>query len=94
MNKSELISAIAESAGIPSNKAEKALAAALEGISNALSQGDSFSIVGFGKFGVKHRSARQVRNPRTGKSIDVDAVTVPYFKAGKNLKELVDIDKK
>lgn len=90
MNKSQLVSSIADSAGISMVKAEKALAVALDSIVEALTQGGSVSLVGFGSFGIKQRSARKVRNPQTGQEMMIKATTVPYFKAGKNLKETVD----
>jgi DNA-binding protein HU-beta len=90
MNKAELISAIAEKAELSLLKAEKVLLAAIDTIFDTLTKGDSVSLVGFGNFGVKKRAARKVRNPRTGAQIDVLATTVPFFKAGKNLKEKVD----
>ena len=94
MNKSQLVSAIAESAEIPTIKAEKALGAAIDSIIDALTQGGSVSLVGFGSFGVKKRAARKVRNPRTGKEMTIDSRLVPFFKAGKNLKEAVDSTEK
>jgi DNA-binding protein HU-beta len=94
MNKSQLISTIAESAGLPVNKAEKALAATLNCIVDTLTQGGSVSLVGFGNFGVKTRAARKVRNPKTGKEMMIKAAQVPFFKAGKGLKEQVDTTKK
>ena len=90
MNKSQLISAIAESAGITLDQAEKILGSALEGITGTLTAGDSVSLVGFGRFGVKQRSARKVRNPQTGKEMMLEATTVPFFKVGKGLKDEVD----
>lgn len=90
MNKSQLISAIAESAGITVAKAEETLQAALNGITDTLTQGGSVAITGFGSFGVKKRAARKVRNPRTGQEMMLKDTIVPYFKAGKNLKETVD----
>lgn len=92
MNKSELISAIATHADLSFAKAEKALGAALDGIIDALIQGEEVSLVGFGRFGVRKRAARKVRNPQTGKEMTVEAAVVPFFKAGKNLKEVVDSD--
>lgn len=86
----QLISTIAENTGISQAKAEKALAAALDSIVAALTEGKSVSLVGFGSFGVKKRSARKVRNPQTGKEMLLEETIVPFFKAGKNLKELVD----
>ncbi len=90
MNKAQLINMMAESAGISNAKAEKALAAALDSITSTLTEGGQVSLVGFGSFGVKSRSARKVRNPQTGKEMMINATVVPYFKAGKNLKETVD----
>jgi DNA-binding protein HU-beta len=94
MNKTQLISTIAENAGISVIQAEKVLAAALDSIVGQLTQGGSVSLIGFGSFGVKKRSARKVRNPQTGKEMMIQATVVPYFKAGKNLKETVDTEKK
>jgi len=93
MNKSQLVSAIAANAQITATQAEKALGAALDSIVSALAKGGSVSLVGFGSFGVKTRAARNVRNPRTGKEMTIDSRAVPFFKAGKNLKDLVDSDK-
>lgn len=90
MNKAELTGAIAEKADITLAEAEKAVNIVLEGIVNVLSKGDGVTLTGFGNFGVKKRAARKVRNPQTGKEMTVDAKTVPFFKAGKKLKELVD----
>lgn len=90
MNKSQLVSAIAENAGLSQSKAEQALAAALDVIVKQLSDGQTVSLIGFGNFGVKKRSARKVRNPRTGEEMKIDATLVPYFKAGKNLKEKIE----
>lgn len=94
MNKSQLVSTIAEAAGISVAKAEQTLSAALSGIVDTLSSGGSVSLVGFGSFGVKKRSARKVRIPQTGKEMILDEKIVPYFKAGKNLKERVDSTEK
>jgi len=90
MNKSQLISAIANLAEIPISKAEQALKVALDSIDSALTAGKQVSLTGFGSFGVKERSARKVRNPRTGNAMMIDATTVPYFKPGKHLKAHVD----
>jgi DNA-binding protein HU-beta len=90
MNKSQLVSAIAEKAEITQAKAEQALDATLGSIMNILTEGGSVSLVGFGSFGVKKRAARKVRNPRTGVEMMTKAAIVPFFKAGKNLKDVVD----
>lgn len=90
MNKSQLVSTIANGADITMTEAERALSAILDSISGALTQGNSVSLIGFGSFGTKKRAARKVRNPRTGKEMMIQAAVVPYFKAGKGLKEQVD----
>ncbi|MDR3477325.1 MAG: HU family DNA-binding protein [Gammaproteobacteria bacterium] len=93
MNKSQLVSAIATKAELSVTKAEQALAAALDSIVDTLTKGESVSLVGFGSFGVRQRASRKVRNPRTGLEMTVKAAVVPFFKAGKNLKEEVDTEK-
>lgn len=93
MNKAQLISAIATKADISLAKAEKALAAALDSITDTLTKGENVALVGFGNFGVRTRAARKVRNPRTGEEMMIRAAVVPFFKAGKNLKEEVDSTK-
>ena len=66
MNKTELVSAIAEKTGLSKKDSEKALAAAVETVTEALKAGDKVQLVGFGTFEVKDRPARVGRNPRTG----------------------------
>ena len=90
MNKSELIDAIATSADLPKASAGRALDAVVDSITDALKKGDQVSLVGFGTFAVKHRSARSGRNPQTGATIEIKATNVPGFKAGKALKDAVN----
>ncbi len=90
MNKSELIDAIAASTGLTKADAGRALDATTDGITAALQGGQSVSLVGFGTFTVKHRAARQGRNPRTGETIQISASNNPTFKAGKALKDAVN----
>ena len=89
MNKTDLISSIAESAGLTKKDAEKALSATFDSISGALAKGDKVQLIGFGTFEVRERAARKGRNPATGKEIKIAASKVPAFKAGKALKEKV-----
>ncbi|QZA76543.1 HU family DNA-binding protein [Deefgea tanakiae] len=89
MNKSELIDAIAESAGLSKAAAGKALDATIEAISGALKSGDEVTLVGFGSFYVSEREERTGRNPRTGESITIAAAKQPKFRAGKSLKDAV-----
>jgi DNA-binding protein HU-beta len=90
MNKSELIDAIADSAGLTKADAGRALDAATDSIAKALQQGNTVSLVGFGTFTVRHRAARTGRNPRTGETIKIKASNNPAFKAGKALKDAVN----
>ena len=90
MNKTELIDAIAAAADLPKASAGRALDAVVESITDTLKKGDQVSLVGFGTFSVKHRSARTGRNPQTGAEIQIKAAKVPSFKAGKALKDAVN----
>ncbi len=90
MNKSELIDAIATKADLPKASAGRALDALIDAVSEALQQGDSVSLVGFGTFSVKDRAERQGRNPKTNEPITIKAARVPSFKAGKGLKDAVN----
>lgn len=90
MNKSELIDAIASSADISKASAGRALDGVVSAVTDALANGDSVSLVGFGTFAVKKREARAGRNPRTGETIQIKASNVPGFKAGKALKDAVN----
>jgi len=90
MNKSDLVVKIAEKMDISLMKAEEILSALIEGIVKTLKKGETVMLVGFGRFGIKKRAARKVRNPRTGAEMQIKAKVVPFFKAGKELKEAVD----
>ncbi|MBQ1860075.1 MAG: HU family DNA-binding protein [Clostridia bacterium] len=89
MNKTELIAALAEKAGLNKRDAEKALNAFTDVVTDTLIKGDKVQLVGFGSFEVKDRAARTARNPRTGDELTVPASKAPIFKAGKALKEAV-----
>lgn len=89
MNKVELIAQIAEKSGLSKKDAEKALAATVDAITEAVSNGDKVQLVGFGSFEVKQREARVGRNPKTKEAIEIPAARVPVFKAGRALKEAV-----
>ncbi|MFJ4065769.1 HU family DNA-binding protein [Pseudomonas sp. NPDC089996] len=90
MNKGELIDAIADAAEISKATAGKALNAITESVREALREGNSVNLVGFGVFAIRHRAARKGRNPQTGKPLKIPAAKVPTFKAGKSLKEAVN----
>lgn len=89
MNKSELISVVAEKAGMTKKDTEKIVSAVFDGITESLSKGDKVQIIGFGTFDVRNRKAREGRNPATGAALKIPAVKVPVFKAGKAFKDTV-----
>ena len=91
MNKTELISAIAEKAEISKKDTEKALTAFTNIVADTLVDGDKVAITGFGTFEVAERTARTGRNPKTGESIQIAASRSPKFKAGKALKDAVKV---
>lgn len=90
MNKTELISSIAEKAELTKKDAEAALKAFTETVEEVLASGDKIQLVGFGTFETRGRAAREGRNPRTKEIINIPASTVPVFKAGAVLKEKVN----
>lgn len=89
MNKTELIAAVAEKAGLTKKDAERAVNATVEAITESLVKGDKVSVSGFGIFEVKNREARIGRNPRTKETIEIPATRLPGFKASKTLKDTV-----
>ena len=89
MKKAELISAVAEKAGIEKKNAEKAVNAVIDTIKESLAKGEGVQLIGFGSFEVRERPERQSRNPQTGETITVPATKAPAFKAGKALKDAV-----
>ena len=90
MNKSELIDAIADKSELTKADAGRALDGFLGAVTEALSNGDSVALVGFGTFSVKERAERKGRNPQTGAEITIKAANIPSFKAGKSLKDAVN----
>ena len=89
MNKEQLIEAIASRASITKKQAAEALEAVTGGITDTLKKGKSVALTGFGTFSSTKRAAREGRNPATGAKINIPAMTVPKFKAGKGLKDAV-----
>ena len=90
MNKTELVAAMADNAGISKKDAEKALKAFTDAVAAELKNGGKVQLVGFGTFEVSERAAREGRNPQTGKTMKIAASKAPKFKAGKALKDLVN----
>ncbi len=89
MNKSDLVDAVASRADMSKAEAGRAVDAVLGSVGDALGNGDSVALVGFGTFSVRHRAARMGRNPQTGATMQIAASKVPGFKAGKALKDKV-----
>ena len=94
MNRAELIDAMAKEAGLNKAQAEKALKAFTNTVSKELKKKGKVHLVAFGTFETSKRAARKGKNPATGEAIKIPAATVPKFKAGKALKDLVNGAKK
>ena len=90
MNKVELIAAVAAKAGLSKKDAEKAVAAVVSSVEEALVKGDKVQLIGFGTFEVRERAARVGRNPQTKEEIKIEASKQPVFKAGAALKKAVN----
>ncbi len=91
MKKSDLVTEVVDRADLPSSKADDVVSAIFEQITNALARGEPVNLVGFGAFAVKQRAERLGRNPNSGEAITIAASSQPTFKAGKALKEAVNI---
>lgn len=89
MTKAELVSAMADGAGISKAAAGKALESYIGAVAKELKKNGKLGLVGFGTFSVIKRKAREGRNPQTGKTIKIPAKKVVKFKAGKALADKV-----
>lgn len=90
MKKTDLISSIFDSCNISKSDAKKSVEVILQKITDSIVSGDGVEVRGFGAFNKKHRKARQGINPKTGQKTQVEEKSVPSFKAGKSLKDLVN----
>jgi DNA-binding protein HU-beta len=90
MNKSDLVSSIADKGDLSKKDAEKALNAFIETVEETLVKGEKVQLVGFGSFEVRERAERKGRNPQTREEITVPASKAPVFKVGKALKDSVN----
>jgi integration host factor subunit beta len=90
MNKSDLIETLSKDTGLPIRKAEEVVKAVFNSMANALVNNDRVEIRGLGSFKVKHYDGYTGKNPKTGKPIKVKSKKLPFFKCGKELKEMVD----
>ena len=91
MNNSELVAAMAAKTGETKKSAEANLNAFTEAVAEALVKGEKVQLVGFGSFETRKKAARKGRNPRTKEEIKIPASKAPAFKAGKALKDMVNV---
>jgi len=90
MTKAELVEEVARAAELTKKDSEVIVDEVFKNIIQALNRGDKIELRGFGSFRVRQRDARRGRNPKTGEPVDIPAKSVPYFKPGKELKELIN----
>ena len=90
MNKTELVAAMADQAGLSKKDAEKALKAFTDVVAEELKKDGKVQLVGFGTFEVSSRAAREGRNPQSGAPMKIAASKAPKFKAGKALKDMLN----
>ena len=90
MTKAELVERVAVGSSLTRKEAEVVVQAVLDSIVHSLKGGTKVELRGFGSFRLRHRAARIGRNPKTGATVHVPAKRVPYFKPGKDLKELIN----
>jgi integration host factor subunit beta len=90
MTKAELVEEVARSVELSKKDAEKIVNMVFDSIIDALHEGEKIELRGFGSFRLRERKARIGRNPKTGETVQVPTKKVPYFKAGKELKELIN----
>jgi integration host factor subunit beta len=90
MTKAELIDKVLTAADLNKKEAEAAVEAFFDSIIQSLRDGEKIELRGFGSFRLRSRGARVGRNPKTGEKVNVPAKRIPYFKPGKELKELIN----
>lgn len=90
MTKAELVEEVARAAELTKKDSEVIVEEVFKNIIEALNRGEKIELRGFGSFRVRQRDARRGRNPKTGAPVDIPAKRVPYFKPGKELKELIN----
>lgn len=90
MTKAELVDEVANNSDLSKKDAETIVQTVLDSIVDSLKAGDKVELRGFGSFRLRERSSRQGRNPKTGRKVHVPAKRIPYFKPGKELKDLIN----
>jgi integration host factor subunit beta len=94
MTKAELVDHVAERVQLPKYQTETVVNIVLQGIIGALRAGDKVELRGFGSFRLRRRPSRVGRNPKTGDTVQIPATQVPWFRAGKALRALVNQPKR
>lgn len=90
MTKAELVEKVADKIQLTKKQTEAVVNILLSCVTEALSAGDKVELRGFGSFRIRNRNPREGRNPKTGDTVQIPAKRVPFFKAGKELREMVD----
>jgi len=90
MTKADLVNDVSNAAELTKKDAERLVEIVFESIIDSLNRGEKIELRGFGSFRVRERGSRRGRNPKTGAAVSIPAKRVPYFKAGKELKELIN----
>ncbi|ETW99891.1 MAG: integration host factor subunit beta [Candidatus Entotheonella factor] len=90
MTKAELVDNVADKVNLTKKQTEVIVNILFNSITEALSDGDKVELRGFGSFRIRDRNPREGRNPKTGDTVHIPAKKVPFFKAGKELREMVD----
>jgi integration host factor subunit beta len=90
MTKADLVEEVAKAVEVPKKDAERIVKTVFDSVTSALHRGEKIELRGFGSFRLRERKARIGRNPKTGETVEVPSKKVPYFKAGKELKELIN----
>lgn len=90
MTKADIIELVAKRSDLPKKQAEMVVNTVLMSVVEALDAGEKVELRGFGSFRMKMREARTARNPKTGEKVQVEQKKVPYFRAGKELRELIN----
>ena len=91
MTKADLVERVAHEAEMTKKDAEQLVEIVFDSITESLNKGEKIELRGFGSFRVRERNSRKGRNPKTGTGVSVPAKKVPYFKPGKEIKDLINL---
>lgn len=90
MTKADMVERVSEQIKLTKKQTEVIVNTLFSSITDALTRGDKVELRGFGSFRVRQRNSREGRNPKTGQAVNIPSKKVPFFKAGKELREIVD----